>query len=114
MFEKPENRLLASLEPVDLSLLNPHLRTRYFAKGAILQEQEAPVAEVYFPLNGMVALVSVMENGQIVESALVGREGALACFPPRGGPNLDHRRSHRDLALSGRCRQKRAHSGPDP
>jgi hypothetical protein len=42
MFDKRENRLLAALEPVDLSLLTPHLRTSYFAKGAILQEQEAP------------------------------------------------------------------------
>jgi CRP-like cAMP-binding protein len=84
MFEKPENRLLASLEPVDLSLLTPHLRTGCFAKGAILQEQEAPVAEVYFPLNGLVALVSVMDNGQIVESALVGREGAIGAFAGLG------------------------------
>jgi CRP-like cAMP-binding protein len=84
MFEKPENRLLASLEPVDLSLLTPHLRTGCFAKGAILQEQEATVAEVYFPLNGLVALVSVMDNGQIVESALVGREGAIGAFAGLG------------------------------
>jgi CRP-like cAMP-binding protein len=84
MFDKRENRLLTALEPGDLSLLTPHLRTGYFAKGAILQEQEAPVAEVYFPLEGMVALVSVMENGQIVESALIGREGAIGAFAGLG------------------------------
>ena len=84
MFDKPENRLLAALEPVDLSLLTPHLRTGYFAKDAILQEQDTLVDEVYFPLNGMVALVSVMENGQIVESALVGREGAIGAFAGLG------------------------------
>jgi hypothetical protein len=73
MFEKPENRLLASLEPVDLSL-TPHLRTGCFAKGVILQEQEALVAEVYFPLNGLVALVSVMDDGQIVVFGRGGHE----------------------------------------
>ena len=84
MFDKRENRLLAALEPADLSLLTPHLRTGHFTKGAILQEQEASVAEVFFPLNGMVALVSVMESGQIVESALVGREGAVGAFAGLG------------------------------
>src|SRR5262245_51423533 len=76
--------MLAALGPADLSLLTPHLRTGYFAKGAIFQEQEAAVTEVFFPLNGMVALVSVMENGQVVESALVRREGAIGAFAGLG------------------------------
>src|SRR4029453_14786459 len=56
----------------------------YFSQGAVLQEQEAPVAHVYFPMNGMVSLVSVMEDGQVVESAVVGREGAVGAFAGLG------------------------------
>jgi len=79
-----ENRLLAALEPADYALLSPHLRTAYFAQGAILQEQEAPVAHVYFPMSGMVSLVSVMQDGQLVETAVVGREGAVGAFAGLG------------------------------
>jgi CRP-like cAMP-binding protein len=75
-----ENRLLAALEPSDYALLMPQLRTAYFSQGAVLQEQDAPVAHVYFPMNGLVSLVSIMEDGQAVESAVVGREGAVGAF----------------------------------
>jgi CRP-like cAMP-binding protein len=82
--DKRENRLLEALEPADYALLMPHLRTAYFAQGAVLQEQEAPVDHVYFPLNGLVSLVSVMEDGQIVETAIVGREGTVGAFAGLG------------------------------
>jgi hypothetical protein len=45
--DKLQNRLLAALEPADYALLVPHLRTAQFAQGAVLQEQDAPVARVY-------------------------------------------------------------------
>jgi CRP-like cAMP-binding protein len=84
MLDKLENQLLAALEPGDYALLMPHPRAAYFTQGAVLQEQEAPVAHVYFPMNGMVSLVSVMEDGQVVESAVVGREGAVGAFAGLG------------------------------
>ena len=82
--DRLENRLLAALEPADYALLTPHLRTTCFARGAVLQEQEAPVAHVYFPMNGMVSLVSVMEDGQAVDTAVVGREGTVGAFAGLG------------------------------
>jgi CRP-like cAMP-binding protein len=87
MFDKCENRLLAALGPTADALLRPHLSTAYFAKGAILQEQEAPVAHVYFPMSGLVSLVSVMENGQEIETAVVGRDGAVGAFVGVGSSN---------------------------
>jgi CRP-like cAMP-binding protein len=80
MFDKRENRLLSALDPTDYALISPHLSTACFAQGAILQEQGAPVAHVYFPVSGLVSLVSVMEDGQEIESAVVGREGAVGAF----------------------------------
>jgi CRP-like cAMP-binding protein len=82
--DKLQNRLLAALEPADYALLTPHLRTACFARGAVLQEQEAPVDQVYFPLNGLVSLVSVMEDEQVVETAVVGREGTVGAFAGLG------------------------------
>jgi CRP-like cAMP-binding protein len=74
------NRLLAALEPSDLALLSPHLRLASFAQGTILQQEESPSEQVYFPLTGMLSLVAVMRAGEIVETATVGREGMLGAF----------------------------------
>jgi CRP-like cAMP-binding protein len=74
------NRLLAALGGSDLALLGPHLHSIRLTQGVVLQEQEAPVEHVYFPLSGAISLVSVMEGGEVVEAAMVGREGAVGAF----------------------------------
>jgi CRP-like cAMP-binding protein len=78
------NRLLTALEPPDLALLTPHLRRVSLIQGAVLQEQEAPVEYVYFPLSGLVSLVSVLNGGQMIETANVGREGTIGAFAGLG------------------------------
>src|SRR3954449_7095401 len=80
MFDKRENRLLAALDPADYALFRPHLSTTCFAPGAILQEQDAPVVHVYFPMSGLVSLVSIMDDGQEIEAAVVGRDGAVGAL----------------------------------
>jgi CRP-like cAMP-binding protein len=87
MFDGRENRLLAALDPTDYALLRPHLSTACFAQGAILQEQDAPVTRVYFPMSGLVSLVSIMEGGQEIETAVVGRDGAVGAFVGVGNPD---------------------------
>src|SRR5215831_10631531 len=87
MFDKRENQLLAALDPTDYALLRPHLSTACFARGAMLQEQEAPVVQVYFPLSGLVSLVSVMEDGHEIETAVIGRDGAVGAFVGLGRLN---------------------------
>jgi CRP-like cAMP-binding protein len=82
--DKVQNRLLGALEPADYALLVPHLRRAHFAQGTVLQEQGGPVERVYFPLSGMVSLVSVMEDGRVVETAVIGREGAVGAFAGLG------------------------------
>jgi CRP-like cAMP-binding protein len=49
-------------------------------QGLVLQEQEALVEDVYFPSSGVISLISVMEGGEVVETATVGREGAVGAF----------------------------------
>jgi hypothetical protein len=78
--DKRENWLLAALDPADYALLRPHLSTACFEQGAMLQQQEAPVAHVYFPMSGLVSLVSVMKDGYEIETAVVGRDGAVGAF----------------------------------
>jgi CRP-like cAMP-binding protein len=79
-----QNRLLAALAPSDLELLLPHLVVAPMERGAILQEPEARVEQVWFPLSGMISLVAVMQSGAVIETAMVGREGAVGAFAGQG------------------------------
>jgi CRP-like cAMP-binding protein len=81
---EPMNRLLAALGGSDLALLQPHLHSIRLTQGVVLQEQETPIEHVYFPLGGAISLVSVMEGGEVVEAAMVGREGAVGVFGGQG------------------------------
>jgi CRP-like cAMP-binding protein len=82
--DSSRNGLLAALEPSDFALLHAHLRQLSLTAGATLQEQEAPVEQIYFPLNGLISLVAVMEAGEVVETATVGRWGAVGAFAGLG------------------------------
>jgi len=74
------NRLLAGLPPTDLALLAPQLSAVSMKEGDILQEPDTPIDEIYFPMMGLVSVVTVMRTGEIVETAMVGREGAIGSF----------------------------------
>jgi CRP-like cAMP-binding protein len=71
------NRFLATLPPHDFSLLAPHLRTLALERGVMLHDVGEQIEHVYFPHTGMVSLVAVMQNGAAVETATVGRAGAI-------------------------------------
>jgi CRP-like cAMP-binding protein len=71
------NRFLATLPPHDFSLLAPHLRTLALERGAMLHDVGEQIEHVYFPHTGMVSLVAVMRSGTTVETAAVGRAGAI-------------------------------------
>ena len=72
-----ENRLLASLPADDFTLLAPHLVTVELERGRLLYEPGDRIDTVYFPQDGVISLMTLMENGIAIESATIGREGAL-------------------------------------
>jgi CRP-like cAMP-binding protein len=83
------NRLLASLPPADLVGLRPHLKDVDLRVGAILQEQGERLDYVYFPHEGIVSLMAVMKQGEAIQTATIGREGAIglsAGLGPRRSP----------------------------
>src|SRR5438094_1976577 len=71
------NRFLATLPPHDFALLAPHLRTLPLERSVMLQDVGEQIEHVYFPHTGMVSLVAVMRSGATVETATVGRAGAI-------------------------------------
>jgi CRP-like cAMP-binding protein len=80
LYQQHRNRLLSELRHDDYGLIAPYLREVPLTRGLLLQEQEAPVEKVYFPIIGVISLISVMERGEVVETAMVGREGAVGLF----------------------------------
>lgn len=72
------NRLLAALRPADQELLEPHLTPVTLERGAVLFEPGDDVERCHFPASGTTAsLVVALPDGQLAETATVGREGAI-------------------------------------
>jgi len=71
------NGLLAALSPDDLSLLAPHLREEILLPGDLLHRPGEKIAQVYFLQSGIISLMAVLKGGTLVETASIGREGAV-------------------------------------
>ncbi|MGH1558193.1 hypothetical protein ACRAWD_11115 [Caulobacter segnis] len=72
-----KNRLLSALSPEDRALLAPHLSTVDLEKSRLLYDPGDVIDQVYFPNDCLISLLTLMENGAAIESATIGREGAL-------------------------------------
>ena len=51
-------------------------------RGIVLEEVHQAIANVYFPIEGVASIVAVGENGESVDTSMIGREGmtGLAVF----------------------------------
>ncbi len=81
-----QNRLLDSLTAEDLGLIAPQLALIDLERGRLLYDPGDRIDTVYFPHDGVISLMTLMENGAAIESATIGREGALglmAAVAPR-------------------------------
>jgi len=72
-----ENRLLTSLPHDVLDRLRPQLREISPPQGTVLLEPGEPIQNIYFPRTGMVSMLVSTADGHLIETATVGREGAV-------------------------------------
>jgi CRP-like cAMP-binding protein len=86
------NRLIAALPVADQSLLVPDLKDVEIKQGVILHEQGEWIEDVYFPHEGIISLLAVMRQGEAIETATVGREGAVGALAGLG-PRQSHSRA---------------------
>ncbi|MBD6619757.1 Crp/Fnr family transcriptional regulator [Komarekiella sp. 'clone 1'] len=70
-----QNLLLAKLPPDELERLHPHLEIVSLSLGQVIIEPNEPILYVYFPVNSLLSMVTVMEDGSTVESGCIGHEG---------------------------------------
>ncbi len=71
------NLLLDSLSPGDTAALHPHLEPVFLDQQRVLFDMNEPIDGVYFPTGAIISLVVGLSTGEMVEAAMVGRDGVV-------------------------------------
>jgi CRP-like cAMP-binding protein len=72
-----QNLLLAALPAADFELLRPNLQTVDMPLGLVLVRPGAIPKRAYFPHRGVIASGVMLSDGNVVETRITGRDGAL-------------------------------------
>lgn len=88
--ESPSNQLLAALPNFEYQRLLPHLEIVQLSVGEILYQSYETIEYVYFPHQGMISLVAIMENGTTTEVGIVGKEGVTGISTILGSDSSIH------------------------
>lgn len=86
-----ENHILAALPAAEGERLFPHMERVEMPLGAVLYESGDTLRHVYFPIDCIVSLLYVLEDGTSAEIAVVGNEGALGVALFMGGETTPSR-----------------------
>lgn len=73
---KTANQLLSALQPSDFSQVAKTLTRVKLRAKQVVYKPNAPLDYIYFPEDTVLCLLTIMSNGDSIESATVGREGA--------------------------------------
>ena len=76
MVQSP-NRILNSLPQNIFAAVEPHLKTRDLKFADVLSETNQSIEHVYFPHTGVVSLVVELTVGDMIETAMVSRDGVV-------------------------------------
>jgi CRP-like cAMP-binding protein len=71
------NLILNALPQNIYAAMESHLRPVTLAFGDVIADSGEPVGKVYFPSSGIVSLVVEMDVGDMIETAMVGRDGVV-------------------------------------
>jgi hypothetical protein len=72
-----QNRILNSLPQNIYAALEKHLQPVPLIFADVVAETGEPVSKVYFPYVGVISLVVEMKVGDMIETAMVGRDGVV-------------------------------------
>ncbi len=86
-----ENRLLASLDTVELERLRPHLELVSLTLGQVIYESGGHITHVFFPTDSIISLLYLMENGATAEIGVTGYEGVVGIALFMGGDTMPNR-----------------------
>jgi CRP-like cAMP-binding protein len=87
--KKPSlNQLLNSLQPDAFERVANRLRRVTLRPKEVVYKPNQPIEHILFPENAVVCLLTVMSNGDTIEAATVGREGATWISASVGAPSM--------------------------
>lgn len=86
-----QNHILAALSAAELSQFSSCLELVSMPLGEVLYESGGRLQHVYFPIDSIVSLLYVMEDGASAEIAVVGNEGMLGVALFTGGNTMPNR-----------------------
>ncbi|MBW8302698.1 MAG: Crp/Fnr family transcriptional regulator [Brevundimonas sp.] len=77
------NLWIAALDAADRKRIEPHLHEKPFSQGQMLYDAGEAVEEVWFPMSGVVSLMTLVDDDRMIETAAIGREGlvGVTCGP---------------------------------
>lgn len=90
--EPASNRLLAALTAREYQRLRPHLEPFTLNFGEVLFDPGDIIRHVYFPNNGIISLLSMVEERSTLEVGVVGNEGMVG-IPVFMGVRTSHNRA---------------------
>ena len=93
--DKSSNHLLAALPEAEWQRWLPHMELVNLKLGQVLYESGGTMQYVYFPIDAIVSLLFVLENGSSAEIAVVGNEGIVGVSLFMGGETTPSRGSKR-------------------
>jgi CRP-like cAMP-binding protein len=71
------NLILASLGTAELNALAPYLKSFDLPQQKVLFDAGDEIDAIYFPRSGIVSLVVSLASGEMVETAMIGTDGAV-------------------------------------
>jgi CRP-like cAMP-binding protein len=79
------NHLLALLPSAVFGAIKPDLKLVKLNHGDVLAETGRPIRRVYFPHSGIISLVVEFSGGDLIETAIVGRDGVIGAASALNG-----------------------------
>lgn len=86
-----QNHLLAALPSESHNRLVSHLELVSLPLGKVIYESDETMRYVYFPIDSIISLLYVMENGDSAEISVVGNEGLVGISLFMGGESTSSR-----------------------
>jgi hypothetical protein len=85
---RPLNKLLRLLKPSAYERLAPKLKPAILQGKQVLYKPDQPIHTIYFPENAVICQMTVMRNGDTLETGTVGLEGASWISASIGAPSM--------------------------
>ena len=85
---RPANKLLRLLAPSAYARLAPKLKATHLRAKQILYRPDEPIHTIYFPDTAVICQMTVMPDGDTLETSTVGLEGASWISASIGAPSM--------------------------